>query len=77
MRIGLPVVSGREVVRALQGAGYALDHQRGSHIVVRQIEEPHRRITIPDHREVARGTLRAIIRDAGLTVEEFNALLEE
>jgi predicted RNA binding protein YcfA (HicA-like mRNA interferase family) len=36
---------------------------------------PHRRITVPDHKEVAKGTLRAIIRQAGLTVDGFNALL--
>ena len=71
----LPVVSGRDVVRALRKLGYALDHQRGSHMILRQEEEPHRRLTVPDHKEVARGTLRAIIREAGLTVADFNALL--
>ncbi len=71
----LPRVSGREVVRALQEVGYERDRQRGSHIVLRQMVPPHRRITVPDHKEVARGTLRAIIRQAGLTVDEFRALL--
>lgn len=71
----LPVLSGREVVRALRKVGYALDHQRGSHMVLRQEEAPYRRLTVPDHKEVAKGTLRAIIREAGLTVAEFNALL--
>jgi predicted RNA binding protein YcfA (HicA-like mRNA interferase family) len=71
----LPVVSGRETVRALRKIGYALDHQRGSHMILRQEEKPHRRVTVPDHKEVARGTLRAIIRETGLTVAEFNALL--
>jgi len=71
----LPRVSGREVVRALQKVGYERDRQRGSHIVLRQTVPPHRRITVPDHKEVARGTLRAIIRQAGLTVDEFKALL--
>jgi predicted RNA binding protein YcfA (HicA-like mRNA interferase family) len=51
------------------------DHQRGSHIVLRQIDPRHRRLTISDHDEVAKGTLRAIIRQAGLTVDEFEALL--
>lgn len=71
----LPVVSGRDIVRALRKLGYALDHQRGSHMILRQGEEPHRRVTVPDHKEVAKGTLRAIIRETGLTVAEFNALL--
>ncbi len=72
---GLPRVSGREVVKALQKIGYARDRQRGSHVVIRQTAAPHRRITVPDHRKVATGTLRAIIRQAGLTVDEFKALL--
>lgn len=71
----LPRVSGREVVKALQKAGYEKDRQRGSHIVLRHTTPPHRRITIPDHREVTKGMLRAIIRQAGLTVDEFKALL--
>lgn len=71
----LPVVSGREVVKALGKIGYALDRQRGSHMILRQQISPHRRVTVPDHKEVAKGTLRAIIRQAGLTVEEFNDLL--
>ena len=71
----LPRVSGREVVKALQKVGYERDRQRGSHIVLRQTVPPHRRITVPDHREVAKGTLRAIIRQTGLTVNEFKALL--
>ncbi len=72
---GLPRVSGREVVRALRKTGYERDRQRGSHIVLRQTAPPHRRITVPDHKEVAKGTLRAIIRHTGLTVDEFKALL--
>ena len=71
----LPVVSGREVVKALDKIGYILDRQRGSHMILRQQTQPHRRLTVPDHTEVAKGTLRAIIRQAGLTVEEFKNLL--
>ena len=67
-------MSGREVVRALRKLGYEQDRQRGSHIVLRQVAYPHRRITVPDHDEVAKGTLRAIIREAGLTVDGFKAL---
>ena len=71
----LPVVSGREVVKALATLGYAFDRQKGSHIILRQSEAPHRRAVVPDHREVAKGTLRSIIRETGLTVDEFRALL--
>lgn len=71
----LPVVSGREVVKALEKIGYVFDRQRGSHMILRQQNPPHRRLTIPDHKEVAKGTLRAIIQQAGLTVEEFKDLL--
>ncbi len=71
----LPRVSGREAVKALLKIGYEQDRQRGSHIILRQVAAPHRRLVIPDHNEVAKGTLRAIIRQAGLTVDEFRALL--
>jgi predicted RNA binding protein YcfA (HicA-like mRNA interferase family) len=71
----LPRVSGRDVVSALAKVGYARDRQKGSHIVLRRTEPPHRRIVVPDHREVAKGTLRAIIKQAGLTVEQFSELL--
>jgi predicted RNA binding protein YcfA (HicA-like mRNA interferase family) len=71
----LPRISGRKVVTALSKAGYEKDRQKGSHIVLRQVEAPHRRIVVPDHNEVAKGTLRAIIKQTGLTVEEFKELL--
>ena len=71
----LPRISGREVVKALKQVGYKKDRQKGSHIVLRQKIAPHRRVTVPDHKEVAKGTLRAIIRETGLTVEEFIDLL--
>jgi len=72
---GLPAVSGRTVVNALSKLGYSLDRQRGSHMILRQEQSPHRRLTVSDHKEIAKGTLRAIIRQAGLTVDEFQGLL--
>jgi predicted RNA binding protein YcfA (HicA-like mRNA interferase family) len=72
---GLPVVSGREVVKALSKIGYALDRERGSHMILRQTSSPFRRLTVPDHKEIAKGTLRAIIRESGLTVDGFKQLL--
>jgi predicted RNA binding protein YcfA (HicA-like mRNA interferase family) len=71
----LPVVSGRDLVKTFSRIGYLNDHQRGSHIILRQEFPPYRRLTIPDHKEIAKGTLRAILREAGLTLEEFLELL--
>ncbi len=71
----LPRVSGREVSKALSRIGYEYDRQRGSHLILRQSAYPHRRVVVPDHKEIAKGTLRSIIRETGLTVEEFKNLL--
>ena len=71
----LPSVSGLEVVKALSKNGYEVDHQTGSHIILRQKESPHRRITVPNHKEIAKGTLRAIVRQCGLTIDEFVEIL--
>lgn len=71
----LPQISGREAIKALAKLGYEVDRQRGSHIVLRKPEPPNRRLVVPDHRELAKGTLRTIIRQAGLTVPEFLKLL--
>jgi predicted RNA binding protein YcfA (HicA-like mRNA interferase family) len=72
----LPVISGAQAVRAFGRLGYDEDHQTGSHIILRNRQPPHRRLSVPNHRTLARGTLRALIREAGLTVDEFNALLK-
>jgi predicted RNA binding protein YcfA (HicA-like mRNA interferase family) len=50
-----------------------VDHQTGSHIILRH--SSGRRLTVPNHRELAKGTLRALIREAGLTKEQFAELL--
>lgn len=71
----LPRISGREVVAALAKLGYAFDRQRGSHMILRNPRPPYRRIVVPDHREIAKGTLRSIIREVGITVEAFQQLL--
>jgi len=70
----LPVVSGAECVKALGKTGFEVYRQRGSHITMVR-KSPPSQTTIPNHKELDRGTLRAIIRQAGLTVEEFLALL--
>ena len=71
----LPVVSGRDAVKAFGKLGYVVDRQHGSHIILRQAFAPFRRLTVPDHKEIAKGTLRSLIREAGLTVPEFADLL--
>ena len=71
----LPRVSGREVVRAFSRIGYEVDRQRGSHVVLRHRDPPHRRLVVPEHREVAKGTLRKLIREAGLTIDQFSELV--
>ena len=71
----LPVVSGEYHCKVLKKIGYFKDHQTGSHVILRNENSPYRRLTVPDHKEIARGTLRAIIKQAGLTIEEFKRLL--
>ena len=72
----LPVVSGQDCVKALLRAGFVVDRQRGSHIVLRREEpSPVLTVVVPNHKEVDRGTLKGIIRQAGMTVEEFVELL--
>jgi predicted RNA binding protein YcfA (HicA-like mRNA interferase family) len=70
----LPVISGADCVKALGKIGFEVYRQRGSHIVVLR-KSPPSQTTIPNHKEFDCGTLRAIIRQTGLTVEEFIALL--
>jgi predicted RNA binding protein YcfA (HicA-like mRNA interferase family) len=70
----LPRVSGRECAQALQKVGFLFVRQKGSHIILRR-QEPFAQLVVPDHKELDRGTLRAIIRQAGLTLGEFTQLL--
>jgi predicted RNA binding protein YcfA (HicA-like mRNA interferase family) len=70
----LPRVSGRECAKALARAGFQVVRQKGSHILMRR-DEPFAQVVVPDHRELHAGTLRDIIRDAGLMVDEFSELL--
>lgn len=72
----LPVISGSEAVKVFGKLEYELDEQHGSHMILRRREPPYRRLSVPNHRELAKGTLRALIREAGLTVEEFVRLLD-
>jgi predicted RNA binding protein YcfA (HicA-like mRNA interferase family) len=67
-------ISGKEAVKALLRAGWVREGQTGSHVMLTKAGQ-RATLSIPQHREVKPGTLRAIIRTAGLTVEEFIELL--
>jgi predicted RNA binding protein YcfA (HicA-like mRNA interferase family) len=70
----LPVLSARERIAALEKAGFYVVRQRGSHITLRR-DSPPGRVTVPNHKELRTGMLRAIIRQAGITIDEFLELL--
>ena len=71
----LPVLSGAEAVEVFEKAGWSVDRRRGSHVIL--VKEGHMAtLSIPDHKELAKGTLRSLIRAAGLTVEEFESLVD-
>ena len=67
-------VSGRDIRRALERAGFIFRRQTGSHMILRR-DTPYARAVVPDHKQIRTGTLKRIITDAGLTVEEFLKLL--
>ena len=70
----LPVLSGNDLVRILSKVGFVFDRQKGSHIILYR-SNPPATITVPDHKELDRGTLRAIIRQVGLTPEQLRQYL--
>lgn len=70
----LPEMSGRDCAQALTRVGFYFRRQTGSHMVMRR-DDPFAQVVVPDHRLLDRGTLRAIIRQAGLSVSEFLELL--
>jgi predicted RNA binding protein YcfA (HicA-like mRNA interferase family) len=65
----------REVRAALERVGFVFRRQTGSHIVLRR-DHPHARVVVPDHKHIRTGTLRRIVADAELTVEQFVELLK-
>jgi predicted RNA binding protein YcfA (HicA-like mRNA interferase family) len=70
----LPVVSGLEAVKAFARAGWRVHHPHGSHVYLVKLGT-RVRLSVPEHRELKPGLLRGLIRDAGLTPEEFLDLL--
>jgi len=74
MMTKLPVVSGKKIIKALSKIGYYVRSQKGSHIHLRH---PHRMpLTVPDHKEVKRTTLKSILKAADISVNEFILLLK-
>lgn len=66
--------SGSQVVKALRRIGFVVDHQRGSHIFMHNLER-NISVIVPDHKEVKKGTLNNIIKKAGITIEELKNLI--
>ena len=72
----LPVVTSRQLIRALGRAGFFVHHARGSHRYLKHPDRPGVLVTVPYHnRDLKRGTLRSILRQAGMTSEELSDLL--
>ena len=70
----LPRIPGRECAKALEAVGFYVKRHKGSHVVLRR-DDPFAQVIVPDHRQLDRGTLRGIIRHAGLGVDDFLKLL--
>ena len=71
----LPRISGREAVRVFESLGWSQVRQSGSHMIL--VREGHpATLSVPDHKEVAKGTLRSLIRAAGITVDDFVNAME-
>ncbi|MBI4200375.1 MAG: type II toxin-antitoxin system HicA family toxin [Chloroflexi bacterium] len=71
----LPVISGDDFVKAMRKVGYIWDHTEGSHMIL--LHPSKGRLSVPRHRELGRGLLRTLIKDAGLTRDQFVALLRD
>lgn len=61
-------ISGQELVKVLLRVGFVVNRQKGSHIILRR-DSPYARVVVPDHQQVRLGTLRQILKEAGMTVE--------
>ena len=76
MKRNLPVIRPKELIRMLQRAGFYVHHVSGSHYVLKNPSHPTVRVTVPFHnRDLKRGTLQSIVKQTGLTNEEFLKLV--
>jgi predicted RNA binding protein YcfA (HicA-like mRNA interferase family) len=71
----VPILKPREVVRTFEKLGWEVARQRGSHIILTR-EGHMATLSVPNHPEVARGTLRTLVARAGLTIQQFLDALE-
>ena len=71
----LPIISGDDFVKAMRKIGYVWDHTEGSHMIL--LHPSRGRLSVPRHKELGRGLLRALIRDADPSREEFIALMRD
>ena len=73
-----PVVSGKEMIKYLSKYGFEIVGRKGSHVRLKKQATPRNLVVIvPDHKELAQGTLRSILRQAGITFEEFSISMEK
>ena len=68
-------MSGDDFIKVMRKVGYVWDHTEGSHMIL--LHPSRRRLSVPRHKELGRGLLRALISDAGLTRDEFMRLLQD
>jgi len=66
--------SGREVVKALRRIGFVVDHQRGSHIFLHNLEK-NISVVVPAHKELKKGTLNSILKKVGITIKDLRRLI--
>lgn len=66
--------SGNQIVKALRRLGFVIDHQRGSHIFMHNLER-NISVIVPNHKEVKKGTLNSIIKKAGINIDELKKLV--
>ena len=73
----LPRLSGLDTIKILSKKGYKIARQKGSHIIiVKETDKGKRAVVVPNHKEIDKGTLLEIIRQAGMTREEFLGLVK-
>lgn len=73
----LPILSGRDVIKALSKQGFKVARQKGSHIIlIKESKDGKKGVVVPNHKEIDKGTLLEIIRQSGMTKEDFLKLVE-
>jgi len=74
----IPIISGKQAIKAFQKIGYQIIRQRGSHIRLHHFSDSTKTpLTVPNHKALGKGLLRKLLRDAELTIDEFSRLLKK